>query len=240
MLLKGAVNLVVHSYKDIPLDTTAGTLVAAVPKREKINEAFVSRGETLETLPKDSIVGTISMRRAGQILHLRPDLQIKPLRGSVESRIRKVEEGEYDAAVLALAGLNRTGLQRKAVQIFDSEIFVPAPGQGALAVQIRSDDPKLYNMMQRLDDAKSHFCVNAERQVGRILGATCRSSFGASSTIIGEDMTLTAAVLTHDGKKRIAERMSGPWTHADKLAEKIAERLIENGADKIINTASMT
>lgn len=192
-LMAGQVDLIVHSYKDLPSAPVAGLTVAAVPLREDARDVLVSRsGRSLQDLPSGAVVGTSSPRRAARVLHLRPDLVVKPIRGNVDSRITKVMQGEYDATVLAAAGLNRLGRLSEATQIFDIDDFIPAPAQGALAVECRSDDTELLSALEQLNDAPSRLLATTERAVLIAVGASCTTAIGALATWVNGNLTVAA------------------------------------------------
>jgi len=173
-LLSGQVDAAVHSLKDLPTEMPPGLTVGAVPARAEVRDALVSaRGYTLETLPRGAVVGTSSLRRAAQLLAARPDLQIRPLRGNVDTRVRKALEGQYDAVVLAGAGLVRLGLTEHISQWLPLEVMLPAPAQGALAVQCRADDAATLGLLAVIADSATHAAVEAERGFLSALGGGC-------------------------------------------------------------------
>lgn len=179
-LLRGEVDVIVHSFKDLPSLPQQEIEIAAVPKREDYRDALISRNNvSLMELPAGARVGTSSPRRTARILHVRPDLLVLPIRGNVDSRLRKVEEGEYDAAVLAVAGLNRVGQADKITEFFTPDLLLPAPAQGALAVECRSDDSELIATLSLLNDPLTRFVTTAERAVLVGIGATCATAIGA-------------------------------------------------------------
>lgn len=198
-LLRGEVDVIVHSFKDLPSLPEDEIVIAAVPKREDFRDALISRNNlSLMELPAGARVGTSSPRRSARIAHVRPDLMILPMRGNVDTRLRKVAEGEYDAAVLAVAGLNRVGHAEKITEFFTSELLLPAPAQGALAVECRSDDAELIATLNQLDDPLTRFITAAERAVLVGIGATCATAIGALGEFNNGTLTLTAELSAPD------------------------------------------
>jgi hydroxymethylbilane synthase len=212
-LLARQVDLVVHSYKDLPSQPLPGLAIVAVPPREDARDVLVSRnGLSLQALPSGAVVGTSSPRRAARVLHLRPDLAVKPIRGNVDSRITKVMQGEYDATVLAAAGLNRLGRLAEATQFFDIDEFIPAPAQGALAVECRSDDNELLEALAHLNDAPSRLLATAERAVLIAVGASCTTAIGALATWVNGQLTITAELsdeTTDEHERTVAQATIG-------------------------------
>ena len=233
-LLSGRVDAAVHSLKDLPTEMPAGLTVGAVPPRAEVRDALVSaRGYTLETLPQGAVVGTSSLRRAAQLLAARPDLQIRPLRGNVDTRVRKALEGQYDAVVLAGAGLVRLGLTEHISQWLPLEVMLPAPGQGALAVQCRADDEATLALLAALDDFATRAAVEAERAFLSALGGGCAVPVAAY------------AELFPDGKMRLCGFVGSPtgqgfWrgeavdAEPHALGQALAERAVGEGARRWI------
>lgn len=206
-LLRGEVDVIVHSFKDLPSLPEDKIIIAAVPKREDFRDALVSRDHlSLMELPAGARVGTSSPRRSARIAHLRPDLMVLPMRGNVDTRLRKVAEGEYDAAVLAVAGLNRVGHANRITEFFTSDLLLPAPAQGALAVECRDDDAELITTLHLLDDQLTRFVTAAERAVLVGIGATCATAIGALGEFKDGTLTLTAELSAPDGDEH--ERVS--------------------------------
>jgi hydroxymethylbilane synthase len=201
-LLEGRVDLAVHSMKDLPAEPPPGLVIAAVPEREDPRDAFVSgKWGALAELPQGARVGTASLRRTAQILALRPDLAIEPLRGNVDTRLRKLDEGALDAIVLAYAGLRRLGLAERARELFDPEAMPPAPGQGALALQTRAEDAGA-DWLARLHHAETEVAVAAERGALEALEGSCRTAIGAHARVEGDTLHLVVEALTADGGMR--------------------------------------
>ena len=213
-LLAGEVDVIVHSFKDLPSAPHPGIALAAIPGREDARDAIVSRdGLRIEELPAGAVVGTSSPRRAFAIAALRPDLQVRPIRGNVDSRIRKVRDGEFDATVLALAGMRRIGREQEASQIVDVETMIPAPAQGALAVECRADDAALVADFARLDDRAARLRVTAERAVLAGVEAACTTAVAAHAIDDGSGrLILLAELSNHRGIAHARVRLADTVT----------------------------
>lgn len=208
-LQRGDIHLVVHSLKDLPVEESPGLAMAAIPPRESAGDVLVSRrGYTLETLPKGARVGTSSLRRSAQLLHRRPDLEIRPLRGNIDTRIRKAYQGEYDAIVLAAAGVNRLGLQAQVTEELSLQVMLPAPGQGALAIQCRSDNAALLSLLRAIDHAETRAAVLAERAFLQGLGGGCSAPVAAYGFVEAGLLHLEGLVASRDGREIIRIRHS--------------------------------
>ena len=200
-LLDGRIDLAVHSMKDLPTRMPPGIVLAAVPAREDQRDAFIAtRARTLMDLPPGATVGTASLRRQAQTLHLRPDLKVEILRGRVETRLAKIESGAFDATYLALAGLKRLGLAQHAASILDSEAMPPAPGQGALAITARAGDDKALALLTPLNILEHAITTTAERAFLEALDGSCRTPIGALAKLADDRLTFLGEVLTPDGK----------------------------------------
>ncbi|MER3408140.1 MAG: hydroxymethylbilane synthase, partial [Nitrososphaera sp.] len=201
----GQVDFAVHSLKDVPSDMSADLVVACIPRRARPNDVLVvnDKNRRLEELAAGSVVGTSSLRRAVQLMRARPDLKVKPIRGNVETRVKKVIAGEYDAIVLAEAGLSRIGMKDVIVQRFAVRDFVPAPGQGAIAIVCRRDDKKTMAMLRRIEDPRSRAEITAERALIEKVEGGCRFPLGAVAVTAagGERLTLYASVFSADGSR---------------------------------------
>jgi len=234
-LADGQIDLAVHSLKDMPVELPSGLTLAAIPAREDPRDALISRhGETWERLPAGARVGTSSLRRQVQLRRLRQDLRIEPLRGNLDTRLRKLDEGQYDAIVVALAGLKRMGWQDRATQIFSVKEMVPAIGQGALAIEARSDDIELLAALQRLSDEASTAEVVAERAFLARLGGGCQVPLAAHAGISGEQLRLVGVVVSVDGKQAVEGSEEGQTTDASMIGRTLAERLLQQGAAEIL------
>ena len=232
-LLSGEVQAAVHSLKDLPVEDTTGIIVAAIPEREAAYDVLVSAdGWTMSNLPVGARVGTCSIRRTAQLLARRPDLTILPLRGNVDTRVKKVLNGEYDAIVLAQAGLTRLGLQAHISEVFPLDVMLPAPGQGALAVQCRADDTETIELLSAIHDPLTAAAVGAERAFLSSLGGGCSLPVAAFAEKNNGQIILTGAVISADGKQAI--RLSAVDKEPQKLGERLAELVLERGATELL------
>lgn len=244
-LFTGEVDVAVHSFKDLPTAPEPRAHLI-VPLREDNREALIARdGLTLTELPEGARVGTSAPRRVSQLRALRPDLEIRPLRGNIETRMSYVTSGELDAIVLAYAGLSRGGYADRATEIFAPEVLMPAPAQGALAVECRSDDAETRGAIDALSERMSTVRARAERHVLATLEAGCTAPVaayatygGAGSTSDAEDvLTLTAGVFALDGSAQVTETLSGPADTAEELGQRVAAALLERGAADLMGDA---
>jgi hydroxymethylbilane synthase len=228
---QGEVDFAVHSLKDIPSDLSDDLSVACVPKRARPNDVLVTNnGQKLKDLVPGSVVGTSSLRRAVQLTKTRPDLNIRPIRGNVETRVKKVISGEYDAAVLAEAGLSRLGMKDVIIQRFGIRDFVPAPGQGAIAIVCRRDQTVLSGMLRQIEDRRSRIAVSAERALTRKIEGGCRFPLGAVAITNGDQITLYTSVFSADGKQSIHLKKVGRASKPEELGHFVANKLVEQGA----------
>jgi hydroxymethylbilane synthase len=245
-LLAREIDIAVHSLKDLPSEETTGLTIAAVLPREDSRDALFSRsGAQLADLPAGATVATGSPRRAAQVLAARPDVTVSDIRGNVDTRIRKVEEGEYDAAVLAAAGLARLGWLERAAQVFEPEEMLPAVGQGALAIQVRSDDAEALALVAAMDDPATRAAVTAERAFLRRLGGGCHAAIAAYATIghgpsppRRTPLHLRGLVGEVTGGRLLKGEMSGVASEADMLGVRLAEFLIAQGAEEMLGAAT--
>ena len=224
-LLAGEVRLAVHSLKDLPTDLKPGLLIAAVPLRADPRDALISRGQRLADLPRGARVGTSSPRRRAQLLRVRPDLEMLPVRGNVDTRLRKLAAGDYDAIVLAAAGLERLGLGDRIVERLACEVCLPAPGQGALAVEARAGDEEAIGIARRIEDAASRACVEAERALLAGLGGGCRVPIGALAEAEGAALRLRGVVASPDGARAVFGEKVGERERPQELGRLLAEDL---------------
>jgi hydroxymethylbilane synthase len=235
-LLTGDVDLAVHSLKDLPTEVTAGLTIAAIPARASAADVLVARdGLALKDLSDGARVGTGSMRRQAQLLHVRPDLRVAEIRGNVDTRLRKLDDGEFDAIILAEAGLQRLGLAHRITQVLPFDVMLPAPGQGALAVECRIDDESTRTVVAQLDDLATHLAVILERDVLARLRAGCSAPVGAyARQETGGKILLTAVVLSVDGKQRIEAHGEAEPADVLSLGQRVAEELLAKGAGELI------
>lgn len=236
-LLSGKVDAAVHSLKDLPVEDTPGIVIAAIPERGAAFDVLVSaNGWTISNLPEGSRVGTCSLRRSAQLLAHRPDLTILPLRGNVDSRVRKVLNGDYDAIVLAQAGLTRLGLEAHISEVFPLDVMLPAPGQGALAVQCRAGDTKTLELLAAIHDPLTAAAVDAERAFLSGLGGGCSLPVAAFAQKNNGQIILTGAVISVDGKQAI--RLSAVDREPYELGERLAELVLERGAADLLKATA--
>jgi len=227
-LLDGRADLAVHSLKDLPTELPEGLVLAAVPEREDPRDAVV--GKKLADLPPGAKVGTSSLRRAAQLLKLRPDLQVESIRGNLDTRLRKLDEGQYDAILLAAAGLKRLGWGDRIAEILEPEQMCPAVGQGALAIETRAG----FEAVAMLDHAATHTAVMAERGVLRALGGGCQVPIGAYATVSQGRVRLLAIVAAPDGSQLVGAQAGGAAAEAAEIGARLAAYLLQRGARQIL------
>jgi hydroxymethylbilane synthase len=236
-LLQGRIDLAVHSLKDLPTDVVPGLVLAAVPERASVHDVLVSdRAGSFEGLPLGAVVGTGSLRRRAQLLHARGDLEMRDLRGNVDTRLRKLHQGDYDAIVLAEAGLERLGLRQEITQVLPLELALPAVGQGALGIEARSDDQQTREVLARLDHAASHVAVTAERAMLAALRGGCLAPIAAWARLCEGDLVLTGRVLSPDGARKL-ESTQKSATEPEALGRQVADALLAQGAAELIEAA---
>ena len=239
-LLDRRVDLAVHSLKDLPTRLTDGIAVAAVPPREDARDVFFGRGGApLAELSPGARVGTGSLRRRAQLLYRRPDLATAPIRGNVETRLAKLEDGRYDGVLLAAAGLRRLGLPLDNAELLELDAWLPAPGQAAIAVAARADDADAMRVAAALDDAATHVCVDAERTLLAVLEGGCRVPVGAHAQVEKDAFHLRAFVAGEDGTPFLDGAIDGPVAAATVLARKLAEDLLARGGGEILRRIRM-
>jgi hydroxymethylbilane synthase len=240
-LQEGRAHLAVHSLKDVPMVLPKGFTLAAILPREDARDAFVSnRFASLAEMPSGAVIGTSSLRRAAVLKRKFPALEFKPLRGNVNTRLRKLDEGEFDAAILAVAGLIRLDMAERISSRIDIEISIPAPGQAALGIEVVSDDDETAEIVAELDHAPSAICCTAERMVSRLLGGSCELPLGAYADFVdGEKpVRLRAFVANLDGSRYIEAEAFGTPDMPEALGEEVAELLKAQGALEIIKSLS--
>lgn len=233
-LAEGRVDLAVHSLKDLPTELPAGFEMAAITRRENPNDVFLSvKHNNLKELPRGARVGTSSLRRQAQLKVARADLQVHPLRGNVDTRIRKLEDGEYDAIILAAAGLNRLGRTQLVREVLSADFMCPAAGQGALGIEIRAGDVKMREILRFLDDADARATTTCERALLNQLGGGCQVPIGAHAEVVANGrMLLTAVVARPDGSKLLRETQNG--ADPEQLGIQVGQTLLRKGADAIL------
>ena len=232
-LLDGSADLAVHSLKDLPTELPEGLVLAAVPEREDPRDAVV--GRRLAELPKGAKVGTSSLRRSAQLRKLRPDLVIESVRGNLDTRLRKLDEGQYDAILLAAAGLKRLGWGDRIAEILPAETMCSAVGQGALAIETRASGAG-FDAVQALDHAATHAAVMAERGVLGALGGGCQVPIGAYATVEGGRLKLVGLVASPEGDEVIRGEAQGAAGEAEQLGRALGNELLERGARRILDT----
>lgn len=242
-LLDGRIDVAVHSLKDLPTVLPDNLTISAICKRDDPRDALVvrdelkARGGSILNLPEDAVVGTSSQRRVAQLKSLRGDVVVKDIRGNVDTRLRKLDEGEYDGLILAAAGLRRLELEHRIDALISIEEMVPAVGQGAIAIETRLDDQFAVETTSSLDHYGTFLCCSAERAFLRGLGGGCQFPIAAHAIIDDEEvLKLDGLVATRDGAKILRDQLSGPPTEAETIGEKLASQLIERGANSLLNT----
>jgi len=217
-LAAGQVDFAVHSAKDMPTVLPPGLILTAFLPREDVRDAFISRkATTLRELPAGAVVGTASLRRQAMVKRLRPDLAVVPLRGNVETRLRKLDAGEVDATLLALAGLKRLGLADKVTSLFDVDEFLPAVGQGAIAIEARADDAKTRGLLAAIDDADTATALSAERAFLGVLDGSCRTPIAGHARIAGGELRFRGMILKPDGSEAFETTRTGSRAQAADL-----------------------
>ena len=235
-LLEESIDLAVHSVKDVPTDIPSRLMFPAVCRRDDVRDCLV--GSTLANLRRGARVGTSSLRRQAQLRHLRPDLDLRDLRGNVDTRLRKVESGEYEAVMVAKAGLDRLGLSQRISEVLSPEICMPAVGQGAIAVECRLKDTEAGDLLAPLDDAETRTAIIAERALLSALQGGCQVPMGAWARIERSELLLDACVCSVDGAQYVKQRATAPPDQAVQLGEHMARVLIEAGAQSILEEVS--
>jgi hydroxymethylbilane synthase len=230
-LRHGRIDLAVHSLKDVPIAASAGLTLTAVLRRDEARDALVSRsGVFLDALPQGACIATGSLRRQSQLLARRPDIRVKPVRGNVDTRLRKLQEGQFDAILLAACGLQRLGLASRITQMLDPSWMLPEPGQGALVVQTRTEDEATIAAVGKLEDPPTRRCVEAERAFLEALGGGCRVPIAAYAVEESGGLRVDGAVVAADGKRQLRGRLEGTAAWPQALGRQLAEQLIAQGA----------
>jgi hydroxymethylbilane synthase len=238
-LLEETIDLAVHSIKDVPTDTPSRLMFPAVCRREDVRDCLVAaNGSTLASLRQGARVGTGSLRRQAQLRHIRPDLDVRDLRGNVDTRLRKVESGEYEAVMLAKAGLDRLGWSGRIAETLNPEVFLPAVGQGAIGVECRLKDTEAADIVAGLDDAETRTAIIAERSLLGALQGGCQVPLGAWARIERGELVLEACVCSVDGLQYVKQRATSAPDKAAELGGHMATLLIEAGAQGILEEVS--
>ena len=235
-MLEGRADIAVHSMKDVPVDFPEGLMLHTICQREDPRDAFVSNTyQQLADLPQGAVVGTSSLRRQCQIKAMRPDLQIKDLRGNVNTRLAKLDAGEFDAIILASAGLIRLGFEARIASFLDVGISLPANGQGAVGIECRSDDLVVQQLLAPLEHQETRICVLAERAMNRKLQGGCQVPIGAFAVLQQNELWLRGLVGQLDGSEILRSEIRGEATQAEQLGTQLAEQLLALGADRILD-----
>jgi hydroxymethylbilane synthase len=228
-------DIAVHSMKDVPMDVPEGFTLAAIAKREDPRDAFISNQyANLDALPSGSVVGTSSLRRESQLRARFPHLRVRPLRGNVQTRLRKLDEGQFEAIILAAAGLKRLGLTARITALLSPDLSLPAVGQGALGIECRTDRPDLIEFLQPLHHLETAQCIEAERAMSRALGGSCQVPLGGFAEIEGEVLRLRGFVASPDGTRMISSELSGMPETGTVMGAQLAKNLKVQGAEEIL------
>jgi hydroxymethylbilane synthase len=234
-LLAGRIDLAVHSLKDLPTETVPGLVLAAVPERAAVADVLVSdRFDSIESLPPGAVVGTGSLRRRAQLLHHRNDLEMRDIRGNVDTRLRKLREGHYEAIILAQAGLERLGFTDRITQVLPLDMMLPAVGQGALGIECRDDDSATRAALAVLNHASTDAAVLAERAMLAALHGGCMAPIAAWGRIDGGQLHLTGRVLDAAGLRRLEAELTSAADEAEAVGQRVAESLLKQGAEELI------
>lgn len=234
-LLDGRIDVAVHSMKDMPSQIPDGLTVGAVPARENPRDALIARtASTFAELPRGARIGTSSLRRASQLLHARPDIRIHPLRGNLDTRLRKLESEDLDAIVLAAAGIRRLGLEERITEVLDETVMLPAVGQGALCVETRGQDGRIRKLLEAMEDSEARCAVTAERAFLHRLEGGCQVPIAGHATLHGTELELTGLVADLSGQRVIKTRQEGPAAAAASIGVEVAEALLSMGAHDIL------
>ena len=235
-ILEGSIDLAVHSMKDMPAQIPPGLCIGAVPKRESPGDVLIAKSAgSFSDLQKGAVVGTSSLRRGAQLRFVRPDLVIRPLRGNLDTRMKKLETESLDAIVLAAAGVRRLGLEDRITELLDEQVMLPAVGQGALCIEVRSDDSRMLETVAHLNDPETHAAVTGERAFLARLEGGCQVPIAGHGRIDDGLLTLTGLVSDVDGTRLIKETMDGPAESAEALGLALAETLLSRGAREILD-----
>lgn len=235
-LLDGSIDFAVHSMKDVPAILPEGLMIGAVPEREDPRDALIIRsGQSVSDIPNGAVIGTSSLRRAAQMLRLRPDFQIRTLRGNLDTRIRKLKDGQYDAIILAAAGLRRMGWQDTITVHMDPVEFIPAIGQGALGIEVRSDDSRMHRILGPVNHPATVIAVQAERSLLKELEGGCQVPIGGHARIVDNTVELSGLVASLDGRRVFRTVRSAPAANSVELGKRVAEELLAAGAKSILD-----
>lgn len=239
-LISGKIDLAVHSLKDMPTQLPEGLALGAVTKRLHSGDAFVSnKYASLEELPQGAVVGTSSLRRKAQLLHHRPDLQIKDLRGNVQTRLAKLDQGDYDAIVLAVAGLKRLGYEQRILEVLPQSVCLPAVGQGALAIEVRAEDEDVKELLKFLDDEDTRIATTAERAFLALLEGGCQVPVGVYAEVKGNELKAEGIIASLDGSELYRDAKRGALAEAAEIGRALAQELLDKGGLKILQSIGL-
>ncbi len=234
-LLNNDIDIAVHSMKDMPGELPCGLIIGAIPERENPFDVLISKDNSLlADYKKGAKIGTSSLRRASQIKHIRPDVEIESIRGNLDTRIKKLKAGDYDAIVLAAAGLCRLGQDSAITEYLDETIMIPAVGQGALCIETRDNDDDIAAIMKKLDHRDTRICVTGERAFLKQIEGSCHIPVACFGKIKGHDVLLTAVVASEDGKELIKEHFLSPINKVEPSGQALAVKVLEKGGKKIL------
>jgi hydroxymethylbilane synthase len=236
-LLNNEIDLAVHSMKDMPGLLPEGLIIGAIPERENPFDVMISReNKPLSDYPVKARIGTSSLRRGSQLKAIRPDLEILSIRGNLDTRIKKLKAGEYDAIVLAAAGLRRLGQEKEITQYLDKTIMVPAVGQGALCIETRENDRNIAPVMEKLDHGPTRICVTGERAFLKQIEGSCHIPVACYGEIKDDQVVMTALVASEDGQEVIKREITAPMDTVEKMGRELADQLLENGGKRILES----
>ncbi len=234
-LLCGEADIAVHSMKDVTIDLPDELAIPVILKREDVRDVFISNNyKHIEDLPEGAVLGTSSLRRQSQVKASRPDITLKDLRGNVGTRLRKLDAGEYDAIILAAAGIIRLGLKERITELIPESILLPAIGQGAIGIECRAGDTEVHDLIAALNDRETSLCVETERAFSRRLFGGCQLPIAGQAAIKGSDINMVGLVAKIDGSEVIKSELSGGIEKRDEIGATLAEHLLERGADEIL------
>lgn len=235
-MIAGKIDMAVHSLKDLPTVFPEGTRLGGVLKRAEVRDALITKdGRTLDQLTSSDKIATSSLRRKASLLAYNPDLQVVEIRGNVDTRLRKMDEGYCDAMVMAAAGLQRLGFGDRITQLLDPDIIVPAPGQGAIAIEIRDNDPELLALIEEINHEDTMLTTQAERRYLRLLEGGCQIPIGCSSILDGDSLELKGFLADVEGTKILIENVKGAKADGMKLAEELAKVVLDKGGRQILD-----
>jgi hydroxymethylbilane synthase len=236
-LLNGGIDLAVHSMKDMPAEIPPGLCIGVVPERENPLDVLISRnGHSFERLPQNARIGSSSLRRGAQVRHVRPDVTVHPLRGNLDTRIRKLETEDLDAIIVAGAGVKRLGLEAHITEYLAEAIMLPAIGQGALAIEINEDNEAIQSLITPLDHRETHLAVKSERAFLSRLEGGCQVPIAARAKMVGEEIALTGLVAEVDGSVVLRDTIRGPVDEHETLGVELADRLLDKGGRRILES----